>query len=118
MARQDRAGITLTELLVALTVIGIMSAVALVAFAPATHRGAPTRQALLDSALASLRRESLHSGRPAAIVVQDSNGAWAAAALPDGSVIGESTLGGGMGVERLSGAPRQPGGGQHASAPR
>ena len=100
---QKRHGVTLVELLVVLAILGIMSAVPILAFTRRPGSRTTTRAERLDSLLAEARRESLRTGKPISLVIDDSAGARLAAVLPDGSIIADSALTALLALDRLSG---------------
>jgi prepilin-type N-terminal cleavage/methylation domain-containing protein len=91
-----RSGVTLVELVVALTVLGVAAGVA-----GLTLRAARSADPVSPAAarVAEARREALASGRPVSIDVVVGGAAASATAMPDGSVVGDSVLA----VDRLTG---------------
>jgi prepilin-type N-terminal cleavage/methylation domain-containing protein len=90
-------GVTLVELLVVLTILGVIAGVAGLAMRRATpaHEIDPRR-----AAVAAARRLAIDSARVVTIDLGgDTAAGWRATAYPDGSVVADT----GAGIERLSG---------------
>jgi prepilin-type N-terminal cleavage/methylation domain-containing protein len=97
-APQPRAGLTLVELLVVITILGMSFGVAGLAF-----RGVAFEPPLDgNSLLRAARREAVRKGESIVIFLEDSAGGRPAFALPDGSIVG----GGSLGFARLTGRAR------------
>ena len=88
---RQREGVTLIELIVALTIIGITSAIVLLAIRDRTDGDG--RDQALAAVVNDARQIAISSGRPYA--VRDPE----LIAFPDGSVLGDSSLH----IDRLSG---------------
>jgi len=97
MTAPGRIGVTLIELLVALTLLGLMTAVVGVAI---PRRDAPTAADEITRALSDARRAAIDSGHSVSITLLVGGTPRAATILPDGSVVADS----GLAVDRLSGA--------------
>jgi prepilin-type N-terminal cleavage/methylation domain-containing protein len=102
-----RRGVTLVELIVALTLVALMAGVATVTMRAAAKAGsADSAAARVDAAIAALRDSALRVGVPVSDTLRVAAGVAAAelTAFPDGSVVGDSTLP----VERTTGrTPRR-----------
>ena len=86
--RAPRAGFTLIELLVVLAIIATGASIAAL-----TMRTPPPAQPPgMDGQVAELRRRAIETGAIINVVLTDSTGVYAAAALPDGSVIADPAL--------------------------
>jgi prepilin-type N-terminal cleavage/methylation domain-containing protein len=100
---RHHAGVTLVELLVVLAILGAM---ALVVSLSTRSGHTASRVGDADARVAWLRRDAVDRGTSIVAVVDDSSGARAVLALPDGSVIADPSLR----VDRLTGrrvhAPR------------
>lgn len=84
-----RSGITLVELLVALAILGLMTAVVAVQFQPAR----PASNDWRADSVAAMRRRAITEGRVrTAILAGDSTGAHPVTALPDGRVLADSIM--------------------------
>lgn len=94
-----RSGMTLIELVVVLVVLTILAGVAGMALSRGESPPRDDRAAKLYAA----RVSALRLGRPVMIRWSDTGGPAAAIAMPDGSVIADSSLR----VDRFSGAPIQ-----------
>ncbi len=93
---RSRCGVTLIELLVAITLMGLMAAV--VGLGPP---GAP--RSPVDATVATLgqvRRDAINAGRSVTVTIAVDGGQHVATALPDGSIVADS----GLAVDRLSGS--------------
>lgn len=91
-----RRGVTLLELLVVVTLVGIVASVAVIAM--------PGKRVLPDDTahrIAGARTEALRTGRPVTVVVQLDTVYGVATAMPDGSVLADSAAH----VDRLTGQP-------------
>ena len=95
-----RTALTLLELLVAVTLLGAIAGVATLAMRPPLRPEPAGRRQQIDNA----RSLALRLGQPVSVALPSSSGAWQATALPDGSVIADSSLD----VDRLTGRPRRP----------
>lgn len=80
-------GVTLLELLVALTMVGVLAGVVELALQPK-----PVRAAGLGTLIDSLRERALRSGRAQAAVLRDSTKSGRVLVLPTGRVISDSSL--------------------------
>jgi prepilin-type N-terminal cleavage/methylation domain-containing protein len=97
---ETRSGVTLVELLVVLTILGVIAGVA----GLAVRRAAPTQADPRRGALAAARRLAIDSARVVSIDVGgDTAAGWRATAYPDGSVVADT----GAGIDRLTGARRE-----------
>ena len=92
-----RTGVTLIELVVTVALIGIVAAVATLAF-PVDRSPSPTDPLVQ---VARARTQAAQTGRPVAISLVVNGKMVDAFALSDGSVIADSVLR----VDRLSGRP-------------
>lgn len=103
MTPSPRFGVTLVELVVALTLLGLMAAVVGVAI---PRQSAPNPIDQVARAIAHARQSAIDSGHVVTITIVVAGLPHTATALPDGSVLADDALD----VERLSGAvsPRQP----------
>jgi type II secretory pathway pseudopilin PulG len=97
--RSALKGSTLVELIIVLTVLGIAAGVVGVAIGALPSPATVSESA---AAIAGARRQALATGRAVTITLEDSTGLHAATALPDGSVIADSTI-----LDRLTGRPAQ-----------
>jgi prepilin-type N-terminal cleavage/methylation domain-containing protein len=94
-----RGGVTLVELIVVLAIIAVMAGVTTLAFRRADLT--PEVQPWV-SALAAARRTAVDSARAVSLVVRMGDTVYSATALPDGSIVGDASLG----VDRLTGEVR------------
>jgi prepilin-type N-terminal cleavage/methylation domain-containing protein len=94
---RNRRALTLLELMVTVAIIGVLAAVGTLAF-PVDRTPIPT-QPLVQ--VAAARARAMQLGRPVTISVVVAGRVVDAFALPDGSVIADSSLS----VDRLSGRP-------------
>ena len=96
---RDRSGTTLLELCVTIAIMAIAASVVTLA---ARRIGAPS---LEDSGMriASARRVALATGQPVLLRIMRHDSVFAVAALPDGSVVADTSLH----VDRLSGRHRR-----------
>ena len=101
--RAHRRGFTLAELLVVIMILGVMAAVAGIAFA--TRAPIPIADARLVR-VAAVRDSAVRTGRPATTEVEVDSVLHLVTAFPDGRVIADASLG----IAELSGrsdrAPR------------
>ena len=96
MTPRARPGVTLVELIVVLTIIGVMAGVA----GLAARRAAPVREtdARLAAVLAA-RRLAIDSARPVTVEIGGDTVPRRVTANPDGSVVADAQLG----IDRLTG---------------
>lgn len=92
-----RRGATLVELLVALTILAGMAAIATLALRVQPGASAPTTGALVAEA----RRRAIETRRPVRVTLGDTGDTHDALALPDGRVIGARS----DGIDPLTGLP-------------
>jgi len=93
----SRAGATLLELVVALSILAIAGSLAV----PALRRAADAPPTTRDR-VAAARRDALEHGRAVTLELRDSTGAHLLTAFPDGRVVADTTLA----VDPLTGRPR------------
>ena len=93
------SGVTLLELLVTLAVLGVMLAVAGLAFGRLAEE--PDAAAVRTARVAAVRRRALTLRRPVAFTVEVDGVPVVGTAHPDGHVVAERDLG----LDPLSGAP-------------
>jgi prepilin-type N-terminal cleavage/methylation domain-containing protein len=93
-----RRGVTLVELLVALSIVALVATLATVAIAPArrAEQGTP-------DIIAAARREATLRGHSVTVSIVVRQSIVAVTANPDGSVAGPSAIGTGTILESLSG---------------
>ena len=82
-----RSGVTLTELMVVLVILGLMAGVVGLAWRP----NPASRERRLDP-IAAARHEALQSGRPVRARISIDGRSVAIAALPDGRIIAPARL--------------------------
>jgi prepilin-type N-terminal cleavage/methylation domain-containing protein len=90
-----RRGLTLIELIVVLTLMATVSAV--VGLAAPLSRFSSTESPAAE--LSAARRSALSSGKPTPLWLLDSGGVPSAVAMPDGSILGDSSIA----VDRFTG---------------
>ncbi|MFL5560832.1 MAG: prepilin-type N-terminal cleavage/methylation domain-containing protein [Gemmatimonadaceae bacterium] len=95
-ARASRGGFTLAELMVVITVLGVMAAVT--GMALATRAPVPTADVTL-ARITAVRDSAVRSGQQAAVVVDVDSAPYLVTAFPDGRVAADSRLG----ISQLSG---------------
>jgi prepilin-type N-terminal cleavage/methylation domain-containing protein len=100
--RRIRAGVTLLELIVVISLMGLVLAIA----APSFIAPAPERKSELTSVLETARRSASLRGEPVTLSVDDA-GAWRidGDATPTASPIGAGTLGSRIGAFRVRVSP-------------
>jgi len=95
----NRPGLTLLELLVTVTLLGLLSAMATLALPkPSTAATSPATK------IAALRSEAAHARAPRTATLVVDSAAFDVTALPDGSLLGDTMLV----LDRLAGVPRAP----------
>lgn len=99
MALQNRAGVTLVELIVTLAVLGIVLGITTLSLARGHNTAAPRRSLAVD--VRSLRAAAITSATVRTAVLHDSAGAILVTAYPDGRVLGSID-----GMDRLAGVVR------------
>ena len=99
---QSLVGTTLVELLVALTIMGLMFGLATL---ESTRRRTPADAgpSTVNANIRKARDSALRSGTDVTVTVEDSTGVWNLTALPDGSIIGDSPLLAHARIDPLSG---------------
>ena len=95
-AARKRRGVTLLELLVVVTLLGVTASVAVLVM--------PARRVPPDDTphrIANARAQALRTGRPVTVVLQLDSTYSIATAMPDGTVLADPTTG----IDRLTGYP-------------
>jgi prepilin-type N-terminal cleavage/methylation domain-containing protein len=101
MGHLERAGVTLIELMVVLTILSVLAAVTGLALRRAQPLGAVDARTAI---IARARQLAVDSGRPVHTTVDVDSVPTPVTAYPDGSVIGDAALH----IDRLSGSPDAP----------
>ena len=99
LQKAKRRGSTLLELMIVLVVIGVVASVAALAM--------PNKVVPLDDTphrIANARTKALRTGRPVTVTIQLNTVFAVATAMPDGSVLADSTAK----TERMTGQPIPP----------
>jgi prepilin-type N-terminal cleavage/methylation domain-containing protein len=95
-SRTHRRGVTLLELLIVITLLGIVASVAVLAMPGKLTPPDDTAHRIVNARTAALR-----TGRPVTVILQFDTLYGVATAMPDGSVLADSAAH----VDRLSGQP-------------
>lgn len=85
-----RSGLTMIELVVALTILGLMLAVSGVAFAVASRDEEPSGP---EAVIADARNEAISTGRIVSVTLVHEGNRYPATALPDGRVVADPVFG-------------------------
>ena len=96
MRRSQRTGVTLVELVIAILLIGLLATVAGLNV-PRDERASPTTS--IRIAIAAARESAIDSGKAITQVITVRGNSYPVTALPNGSVIADSSLL----IDRLSG---------------
>ena len=83
-----RAGVTLVELTVTVSLLALVATLAGVAIARQEPSGEPSIQAQVRSA----RRDAIRTGQPVRLVVRSGTATYRISAMPDGSVVADTAL--------------------------
>lgn len=87
-AARARAGVTLVELAVTVSLLALVATLAGVAIT----RPAPLREPSIEAQVRSVRRDAIRTGRPVMLVVRSGAARHRISALPDGSVVADTAL--------------------------